>query len=286
MVAGGSISATVVDPAGAAVSGAQVTIEDKTTGTSRQVTTSPAGLYGAPNLTPGTHQMKVSSPGFSNLLRTDLAVSVGTDLVVNLQLRLGAATSTIEVHESAPAVDAASSSTGAVVEGSTVRQLPLNGRDWTSLTALEPGVAVVRRQQAPGLSITRSNRGLGAEMTINGNRPQQNNYRLDGISVNDYAGGSPAGVLGQTIGVDALQEFSVVTGNASADYGKSSGAVVNAVTRAGTNELHGSAYEFLRNSALDAQFLRRRHDPAFQAKSVRQIGRLPIRHDKTFFFID
>jgi hypothetical protein len=286
-VAGGSISGTVADPAGAAVSGAQVTVEDKTTGTSRQATTNPAGLYSVPNLTPGTYQMKVSAPGFSTVLRTDLAVSVGTDLVVNLQLQLGATTSTIEVHESAPAVDAASSSTGAVVEGSTVRQLPLNGRDWTSLAALEPGVAVVRTQQAPGLSITRSNRGLGAEMTINGNRPQQNNYRLDGISVNDYASGSPASVLGQTIGVDAVQEFSVVTGNASADYGKSSGAVVNAVTRAGTNDIHGTAYEFLRNSALDARnFFDGATIPPFKRNQFGGSAGGPIRHDKTFFFID
>src|SRR5579871_4837049 len=102
-VAGGSISGTVVDPAGAAVAGAQVTVEDKTTGTSRQITTSRAGLYSAPNLTPGTYQVKVSAPGFSTTLRTDLAVSVGSELLVNLQLQLGATTSTIEVHESAPA---------------------------------------------------------------------------------------------------------------------------------------------------------------------------------------
>src|SRR5260370_5586472 len=240
-VAGGSISGTISDPSGAAVTGAQVVVEDKASGTSRQLTTGASGLYTAPNLTPGSYQVTVSAPGFSTLVRTGLTVSVGTESVVNLQLSLGSTAATVEVHESAPAVEAASSSTGAVVEGSPVRQLPLNGRDWTTLASLQPGVAVGRRQQSPGLSITRSNRGLGAQMTINGNRPQQNNYRLDGISVNDYAGGSPASVLGQTIGVDAIQEFSVVTGNAPADYGKSSGAVVNAVTRAGTNQIHGTA---------------------------------------------
>src|SRR5258708_8629036 len=123
-------------------------------------------------------------------------------------------------------------------------------------------------------------------MTINGNRPQQNDYRLDGISVNDYAGGSPASVLGQTIGVDAIQEFSVVTGNAPADYGKSSGAVVNAVTRAGTNEIHGTAYEFLRNSALDARnFFDGSSTPPFKRNQFGgSVGR-PLRHDKTLFFV-
>jgi hypothetical protein len=103
-------------------------------------------LSSAPNLTPGIYQVEVSAAGFSTVRRADLIVSAGTEIVVNLQLQLGSTSSTIEVKESAPAVDAASSSTGAVVEGSTVRQLPLNGRDWTSLAALEPGVAVVRTQ--------------------------------------------------------------------------------------------------------------------------------------------
>ncbi|MGI8740976.1 MAG: TonB-dependent receptor domain-containing protein [Bryobacteraceae bacterium] len=286
-VAGGTISGTVTDPAGAAVPAAHVTIESNDTGNSRQLTTNSSGLYSAPNLTPGSYKLTVSAAGFSNVLRTDLAVSVGTEVVVNVPLQIGNTTSTIEVKESAPAVDAASSSTGAVVEGPTVRQLPLNGRDWTSLAALEPGVAVVRTQPTQGLSITRSNRGLGAQMTINGNRPQQNNYRLDGVSVNDYAGGSPASVLGQTLGVDAIQEFSVVTGNAPADYGKSSGAVVNAVTRAGTNNLHGSAYEFLRNSALDARnFFDGASAPPFKRNQFGGSAGGFIRRDKTFFFAD
>src|SRR5258708_15852256 len=90
-------------------------------------------------------------------------------------------------------------------------------------------------------------------MTIAGNRPKQNNYRLDGISINDYSGSGPGNVIGSTLGVDAVQEFSVVTGNASADYGKTSGGVINAVTRSGQNQFHGSAYEFFPNSPLAAR---------------------------------
>jgi hypothetical protein len=125
-------------------------------------------------------------------------------------------------------------------------------------------------------------------MTINGNRPQQNNYRLDGISVNDQYGGSPASSLGQTIGVDAIEEFSVVSGNAPADYGKNAGAVVNAATRTGTNEIRGTAFEFLRNSAFDARnfFDLTTSPPPFKRNQFGGSVGAPIRHDKTFFFVD
>lgn len=141
-----------------------------------------------------------------------------------------------------------------MVTGQVVRDLPINGRDWTLLAALEPGVHPVDAQLSiAGGGNTRANRGFGTQLTIGGNRPQQNNYRLDGITINDYSGGGPGNVIGSALGVDAIQEFSVVTGNASADYGRTSGGVINAITRSGENQLHGSVYEFLRNSALDAR---------------------------------
>src|SRR6202022_3050249 len=127
----------------------------------------------------------------------------------------------------------------------------LNGRDWAQLATLQPGVAQVRPHEAvdaPG----GETRGLGMQMTVDGNRPQQNAYRLNGIIVNDYSNAGPGNVLGANMGVDAIQEFSVLTSNYSAEYGYTSGGVVNAITKSGTNQLHGSAFEFLRNSALDA----------------------------------
>jgi hypothetical protein len=284
---GGAISGTVSDPLGAVIPGIPVAIENVNTGETRRVTTSSTGLYSAPNLPPGAYQVSVTAPGFSNLVRKGLEVQVGAELVVNLELQVGVASDRIEVEAAAPAIDTASSSTGAVNNGQTVRELPLNGRDWTSLAALQPGVGVVRTQQSPGLSVVRGNRGLGTMMTISGNRPQQNNYRLDGVSVNDYAGSGPASVLGVSLGVDAIQEFSVVTGNASADYGKTSGGVINAVTRSGSNEIHGSAYEFLRNSALDARNFRDDSSvPAFKRNQFGGSVGGPVRRDKTFFFAD
>jgi hypothetical protein len=154
---------------------------------------------------------------------------------------------------------------------------------------LQPGVTVVRTEAAvgAGLANTRGNRGLGQMMSIGGSRPQQNNYRLDGVSLNDYAGSGPGSVLGVSLGVDAIQEFSVVTGNAPADYGKTSGGVINAVTRSGTDQFHGSAYEFLRNSALDARnFFDGATLPAFKRNQFGGSFGGPIVRDRTFFFAD
>ena len=288
-VAGGAVSGTVTDPSGSGVANAQVTIEEKSRNEVREVATNQNGLYNVPNLNPGTYEIRVSAPGFSTLVQSNVTIEVGTQAVVNLQLQLGATQTMVQVTATPPAVEAATSSVSAVVGGTTVRQLPLNGRDWTSLAALEPGVSTVRTQNSANqLTINRTNRGLGTQMTINGNRPQQNNYRLDGISVNDQYGGSPGSALGQTIGVDAIQEFSVVSTNAPADYGKNGGAVVNAVTRSGSNEVHGSAYEFLRNSALDARnfFDATSSPPPFKRNQFGGSVGLPIVKNSTFFFVD
>ena len=140
-----------------------------------------------------------------------------------------------------------------MVNATTVRELPLNGRSWTDLAALQPGVDSIQTQVPFSSGTDRGNRGFGQQLTISGARPQQNNYRLDGVSINDYSNGAPGSVLGGSLGVDAIQEFSVLTSNYSAEYGKTSGGVVNAITRSGTNQFHGSVYEFIRNNALDAR---------------------------------
>lgn len=160
---------------------------------------------------------------------------------------------------------------GTTVLSNTVVELPLNGRDWAQLTSLEPGVSTVRTQFPVGTTSVVANRGFGPQMTIAGTRPQMNNYRLDGISVVDYSGGSPSSVLAQTLGVDAIAEFSVVTSNHSAEHGRTSGGVINAITRSGTNSFHGNAYWFLRDEGWDA---RSATDPG--------VGNLPPFHRNQF----
>src|SRR6202049_326924 len=170
----------------------------------------------------------------------------------------------------------------AVGSPTTCRELPLNGRSWTDLAALQPGVAPVETHvQGDNL------RGYGDEVSIAGGRPQQNNYRLDGVSVNDFANGGPGSVLGGNLGVDAIQEFSVLTSNYSAEYGKTSGGVVNAITRSGTNQFHGSVYEFIRNNALDARnYFDLGGVPPFKRNQFGGAIGGPIIKNRTFFFAD
>src|SRR5260370_4092797 len=251
-VAGGAISGTVTDTAGALIPNADVVLLNTATGISRTLKTNESGFYAAPNLAPGVYQITVSASGFGNT-EARLELTIGAAPVVNIELKPGGVQSAVQVLEETPPVDLGSSTLNNSVSGPTMRELPLNGRDWTQLAALEPGVNTLATQPSTALGVTRPNRGWGTQLAISGARPTQNNYRLDGISINDYSGGAPGSTLGLDLGVDAIQEFSVVTGNASSEYGKTSGGVFNAITRSGTNQFHGTAFEFLRNSALDAR---------------------------------
>ena len=252
-VSGATLSGTITDPSGAAIAGAKITITNKSTGVARDVTSDAAGFYSAPNLLPGPYEVTASASGFSNAKQSDLTLSVGAQQVLNLPLKIGEASQTVQVTEAASLVQTSSSTLSAEVESTTVRELPLNGRDWASLATLSPGVNAIETQMPFDAGAVRGNRGFGAQLTISGGRPTQNNYRLDGNSINDYGNGAPGSVIGGNLGVDAIQEFSVLTGNYSAEYGRTSGGVVNAISKSGTNAFHGDIYEFLRNDKLDAE---------------------------------
>jgi hypothetical protein len=287
-VAGGTITGEITDNSGAVMPHAAVTVKNTATDVGRAIATNESGVYSAPNLLPGNYEVTVSAPGFETLVRSGLTLAVGGELVVNIELRVGNTGERIEVVGEAPTVDLASSSLNASVSGTAVRELPLNGRSWTDLASLEPGVAPIETQIAYNLGAGRGNRGFGAQLSISGARPQQNNYRLDGLSLNDYANGGPGSVLGGNLGVDAVQEFSVLTSNYSAEYGKTSGGVVNATTRSGTNQFHGSVYEFLRNSALDARnfFDITQSPPPFKRNQFGASAGGPIVKNRTFIFGD
>ena len=290
-VAGGTIQGTIADPSGAAIAGAQIIVTEISTGVARTVVTNSTGFYTVPNLQPSAYSAAVSAQGFSREIANNLILTVGATLTVNFSLKVGSSTEEVKVTNAADEIQLTTSDISEVVDSNTMRQLPLNGRDWSQLITLQPGANAVRNQSAIGSAgtsdVNRVLRGFGNQMSISGTRPQQNNYRLDGVSFNDYTNGAPGGVLGTITGVDAVQEFSVITTNYSAEYGKTSGGVINAVTRSGTNEFHGSAYEFIRNSALDA---RNYFDgPTIAPFRRNQFGGTiggPILHDKTFFFFN
>ena len=285
-VSGGTISGTVKDAQGSVIPRAEVAITNIETGVSRPTTTNEDGLYTAPNLIPGKYEVKFTASGFKTELRTGITLTVGAEEVVDLNMQIGTTTETIQVTGEAPAVQLTTSDISAVVNATTVRELPLNGRSWTDLATLQPGVNAIQTQPTFAAGTDRGNRGFGQQLTISGARPQQNNYRLDGVSLNDYANGAPGSVLGGNLGVDAIQEFSVLTTNYSAEYGKTSGGVVNAITRSGTNQIHGSIYEFLRNSALDARnYFDGDKIPPFKRNQFGGAVGGPIVKNNTFFAI-
>ena len=286
-VAGGTLTGTITDRTGSEIPNAQIVIKDLATGIERTVSTNKDGFYIAANLLPAEYQVTISATGFNTEIKTGIKINVGAQQEFNLTLQVGTVTHRVEVTAEAPQVQLASSDISATVEATTVRELPLNGRSWTDLAALQPGVDTIQTQPSFSSGADRGNRGFGQQLTISGARPQQNNYRLDGISLNDYANGAPGSVLGGSLGVDAIQEFSVLTSNYSAEYGKTSGGVINAITRSGTGTFHGSVYEFLRNSALDARnFFDGPKIPSFKRNQFGGSIGGPIIPQRTFFFAD
>jgi hypothetical protein len=287
-VTGATLSGTITDSSGGVIPGAQISVTNTATGIKQEFQADSAGYYTAPNLAPGTYEVRVTAKGFNTTILT-VTLDVGAQQQLNIPMKVGETSQTVEVTGALEQVDLTSSTLTAQVESQTISDLPLNGRDWTSLATLNPGVNLIETQVDYAQS-ARGNRGFGAQLTISGQRTTNNNYRLDGISVNDYANSGPGNVIGAALGVDAIQEFSVLTGGFSAEYGKATGGVVNAITKSGTNSIHGDVYEFIRNSALDSRdyFSRSANTPLAEFRR-NQFGAAvggPIIKDKTFFFFD
>jgi len=274
--AGGTISGTIKDSTSAVVPGSTATLTNVETGVSRQTLAGDSGVYRAANLQPGRYDITVSAPGFSSQARRGIVLTVGADMVVDFEVQVGAVVETVDVVGTTLGVDLASSTVNRTVTGNTIRELPLNGRDWTQLAILEPGISTV------GTAGGRN--GNGAKLTVSGARPSENNFRLDGISMNDNSNSTPGSTLGVNLGVEAVREFSVVSNNYSAEYGRATGAVINAVTRSGTNEVHGTLLYFHRNSAMDARNFFDRQKPAFRRHQFGASAGGPIVKNRTFWF--
>src|SRR5438105_2466401 len=264
---GRHLSGTVKSVSGSPIPNVRVSVKNLANGNTLSAVTGEDGTYKLAHLSPGNYEVSASATGFA-AVRTSVAMNAEKDQVADLVL--------LSANE-----QGASSTVSGVVSSQSVRELPLNGRSASDLAALEPGVETARTQ-----SSGQGKYGFGTQMTISGGRPRQNDARLDGISVNDYANGSPGSALGVNLGVDAVEQFTVLTSNYPARVGRSSGGVVGATTRSGSNSFHGDVFEFIRNSALDA---RNFFDSAKPPSRRNQFGASaggPIRKDHTYIFGD
>src|ERR1700692_1422941 len=249
----GTLLGTVTDPSGAVVAGATIKVRNVATGLERTTVTSGDGSYSVPELPIGTYSVTVTQTGFQTFAATAVAVDVATERRVDAVLKTGAISTRVEVSaEELPLVETTSNELGGVITAQTVENMPVNGRDYTKLIYLNPGVA-----GSPD-KISDSPGSFG-EFSMNGSRGRSNNYLLDGTDMNDGFRNDPAindaGVCGDPatiLPIDAVAELEVRS-NYEAEYGRNSGAVVNIVTKSGTNQLHGSALEYLRTDQLGAR---------------------------------
>jgi hypothetical protein len=284
-VAGGSITGTVSGEAGAAIPDVHISVREVSTDLTRNSTTNPAGLYNVSDLSAGSFEMTVSASGFVTQIWTSITVTAGVERVLNVVLKAGKAEPAARMVAPPALVSEPCPSTCGSANTTTVRDTPLNGRDWAALATLQAGVSSVQNGSASGGG--NMDRGFGSAVSISGSRPDQNAYILDGISINDYANGAPGSVLGDNLGIDAVQQVAVLGSNYPAEYGRTSGGVISVETAKGSDAFHGSLYEFLRNSALDARnFFDGPVIPPFKRNQFGGSAGLPIRKGRTFIFGD
>ena len=285
-VSGATLSGLVTDEQGGPVAGATVSVKNVGTGVVRVIESNADGLYVAPNLLPGNYEVTVAAKGFQTLVQKGITLTVGAQQALNLSLKIGSLSQKIEVSAAPPDIQTTTSTISDTVDSHTMRELPLNGRDWTSLATLEPGVSSIPNQVGTGFSANKGNRGFGNQLSDSGHRANENTYRVNGISINDYSNGSPGGASGLNLGVDGIQEFSVLTSDYTAEYGRTSGAIVNAITKSGTNDLHGTGFIFDRDKVFDAKnyFDPPGPIPSFRRTQFGGSGGTAIVKDKTFVY--
>jgi Carboxypeptidase regulatory-like domain len=282
---GGTISGEVVDAGGAVVAQAEVLIRNDETGSERKLLTGESGTFSAPSVAVGVYTVSVSRDGFAPLERTGIAVTVGQNVQLHLALTVGNVQETVSVADTPSVVDTSTLQVQGLVDERQVKELPLNGRSFDQLIQLNPASVSYTTQRSGGVGT--SNSSVGNMYSVSGRRPQDNLFLLNGI---EYTGASlinvtPGGTSGQLLGVDAVREFNVVSDTYGANYGKRTGAQVSIVTASGGNKLHGSAYEFLRNSALDARnYFDQANIPEFQRNDFGAALGGALRHDKLFGF--
>ncbi|MGD0224551.1 MAG: carboxypeptidase-like regulatory domain-containing protein [Terriglobia bacterium] len=280
-----NLSGTVTDQSGATVSGADVTVKNVETGAIRNTTTGDSGRYQVFALPIGAYEVRVTRQGFAEQIRTGIRLVVGQDARVDVTLSVGPVSQRITVNSDAPLVSVSTADVPGLVGEQQVKDLPLNGRSYDLLVTLNPGIVNFTSEKTGGIGI--SNSTTGNNFAVSGNRPQQNLFLLNGIEFTGAAENNmqPGGASQQLLGVDAVREFNVLRDSYGAEYGKHPGGQVIIVTQSGSNQFHGSAYDFLRNNDLDApNYFAQGIVPPFRRNQFGASVGGPIKKDKTFLF--
>ena len=281
------LTGTVSDQTGAIVPGAQVTAKSVELGTERAVATDSRGRYQIGSLNVGNYEVRVEKPGFKAEVRTGVHLLVGQDAAVNFSLRVGESSQQVTVSGDAAVVNTTNADISGLVASTEVKNLPLNGRSFDLLLTLNPGVVNFTSEKTGGAGV--SNSTMGSNFAVDGNRPQQNLFLLNGIEFTGAAENNmqPGGTSQLLLGVDAVREFNVLRDSYGVAYGQRPGAQVVIVTQSGSNEVHGSAFEFLRNNDLDARnFFDGVSVPGFQRNQFGASLGAPIQKEKTFVFVN
>jgi hypothetical protein len=284
----GSISGLVTDSSGAVIAGTKVIATDTQTGVQTTVITDAKGFYSLPALPVGTYDLQVSQIGFKTYTETGLVINANSALRVDATLSVGTINEKIEVRTDAVHVEAESTQMGEVITGKTMTAVPLNGRAYTDLLALQPGVSPYTATDTGtgGIGDRPVDGGLNSgNQSVNGQREAANGFMVNGSNVEEGKNNGTAIIPN----LDSIAEFRIITNNFDAEYGNYSGGQINVVTKSGTNSFHGSGFEFLRNTALDAKnyySLPTDKTPVFRQNQFGGTFGGPIRKDKTFFFVD
>ncbi len=280
-----ALSGRVTDQSGAGVPGATVSAKDTDMGISRETVTDAAGRYELPALPVGRYEVAATKSGFAVAVRSGINLVVGQDAAADLNLKVGNVNEQVRVDANVPVVDTTTEDISGLVGEREVKQLPLNGRSYDLLLTINPGVVNFTWEKTGGIGV--SNSSTGNNFAVSGNRPQQNMFLLNGIEFTGAAENNmqPGGASQNLIGVEAVREFNVLRDSYGAEYGKRPGAQVTIVTQSGTNQWHGSVYEFLRNNVFDApNYFDQGSAPPFRRNQFGGAVGGPIKKDKTFIF--
>lgn len=282
------LQGTVVDAQGATVSGAKVTVHNLATGQERTTESDAGGSFQVSALPPGNYRIEIRHEGFQILAIGSYTLDVSSTASRIFTLQIGSVSQTMEVTSESPVIESSTMTVGQVIDEKTVQEIPLNGRHFVDLASLVPGTVVPPVQNA---FLTSPLRGQGAFAIVTaGNREDTTNFQINGINLNDMANGQ----ITFQPSINTVSEFKIDNSTYSAEYGRSSGSIVNIATRSGTNQFHGEGFEFLRNEVLDARnFFNKEFNPISGAKNAKnpfkrnQFGAAlggPVWKDHTFFF--